>query len=307
MNMSKISANRVCLIGLGIITQRYRTGLSQSEFFNLCAVADLNEAAPGRAFYQELPFYTDYQKMIDEQKPDYVIIATPPQTHFEVATRCLEKGVHVVIEKPVTLCLEQFDALLALAQSQSLVLRTLFHWHGGIETQAFTRQYDPTQIREIQVSVCDPYCSDGSTIDPDRRPLMGAWIDSGVNILSMLRLWLPLESCRILSTDCQRCQKTNLPVYAKAELLLDGVKTLITVDWRQGINHKESYVTLEDQTVHINHSAQSICAGGTVTDYARLPRLDEHYLSLFQTIDGSSNGDFSRSVHKILFQVNEAL
>ena len=305
--MSKSGANRVCLIGLGIITQRYLTGLTQSEFFKLCAVADLNEAAPGRAFYKELPFYTDYQKMIAEQNPDYVIVATPPQTHYDVAAHCFENGVNVIIEKPVTLCLEEFDALVALAQQKNLIFRTLFHWHGGIETLAFTRKYDTTRIREIQVSVCDPYCSDGSVIDPDRRPLMGAWIDSGVNILSMLRLWLPLESCRIIRTECQRCKETELPVYARAELLLDGVRTEITVDWRKGINHKESYVKLGGQTVHINHSAQSICTDGTVTDFARQPRLDEHYLHLFKTMDGSSNTALSRSVHKILFQVNEAL
>lgn len=103
--MEHASAKKVCLIGLGVITQRYWVGFSQCSFFRLCAVADIDPNAVSRSLYKDYPYYRDYLEMINREKPDYVIISTPPQTHFEIARNCLELGIHVVIEKPVTLCL----------------------------------------------------------------------------------------------------------------------------------------------------------------------------------------------------------
>lgn len=298
---------KVCLIGLGVITQRYWGGFSECALFRLSAVADINPDAVSRSLYKDYPYYEDYQEMLRREQPDYVIISTPPQTHFEIARYCLEQGVHVVIEKPVTVCLEELDQLIALAKAKDLVFKTLFHWHGGVETKAFTRDYDYRKISRIQVSVRDPYCTQEGVILPDRRPLMGAWIDSGVNILSMIRLWTPMDSCQILKTECRRCPETGLPVYAHAELLLDGIPTDLTVDWTQGIDQKESCLFVDGQTVYINHSAQKLSTPTKTVSYAQRPRMDEHYLQLFRQMDEIPNTVFSRRVHEILFKVNKAL
>ena len=297
---------RACLIGLGMITQRYIQGLGASDYLNICAVSDLNENAISRPFFDRYPYYADYKQMLAEKKPDYVIISTPPQSHFDIAYDCLDKGVNVIIEKPVALDIASFDALAKLAQEKNLVFRTLFHWHGGIETIAFTRNYNLSRIQEIRVSVADPYCADGETINTDRRPLMGAWIDSGVNVLSMLRLWLPLKQVEILDTQVQRCKQTNLPIYVNVKLIADGVPTEITIDWRLGKDSKQTLVKLDDRWVRIGHSEQCI-EDVDVTQYARMPRLEEHYKHLLGTFDGSSNADLSRSVHEILFKVRESL
>lgn len=304
--MSNNSPRRACLIGLGLITEHYLTGLSKSEFLHICAVSDLNENAAGRKHYSTLPFYSDYKVMLSEQAPDYVIISTPPQTHYKIASYCLSNNINIIIEKPVTLCMEDFNALQVLAKNNNLVFRTLFHWHGGIETRAFTQDYNASQIKEIKVNVFDPYCTDG-IIKPDRRPLMGAWIDSGVNILSMIRLWLPFDSLEVISVCSDRCKETGLPVFVNAKLIIDKIPVEITIDWCKGINQKESYITLGEKTLYINHSAQTIQTHQGSVDYSRMPRLDEHYNCLFTNMDQSSNADFSHSVHKALFEVDNKL
>lgn len=304
--MEHTAKKRACLIGLGMITQRYPAGLEQSDFIQLCAVSDVREDAVSRQHYRDYPFYDNYREMILRERPDYAIISTPPQTHVDIATWCMEQGVNIIIEKPVTLCLEDLDRLTALAETNNLVFKTLFHWHGGVETRAFGQKFDCRKITDIRVSVRDPYCVNG-VILPDRRPLMGAWIDSGVNILSMIRLWTPMEACQILGAECRRCPETNLPVYARAELLLDGIHTEITVDWTQGIDKKESFVAVDGQAVHINHSAQTLTTAEGTLDYARMPRMDAHYLYLFSRMDSKPNTGFSRRVHEILFKVNASL
>ncbi len=51
-----------------------------------------------------------------------VAIATPVSSHFPLAVRCLEAGMHVLVEKPLTATVEQAEALLELASQRQRVL-----------------------------------------------------------------------------------------------------------------------------------------------------------------------------------------
>jgi predicted dehydrogenase len=58
---------------------------------------------------------------------DVVCVATPDPRHFEVATRALEAGKHVLIEKPSVLRLQELDELLALARRQEVLAKVVYH------------------------------------------------------------------------------------------------------------------------------------------------------------------------------------
>ena len=53
---------------------------------------------------------------------DAAIISTPPATHYPIAKDCLEHGLHVLIEKPMTLKSEHAQELIDLAASRGLIL-----------------------------------------------------------------------------------------------------------------------------------------------------------------------------------------
>jgi predicted dehydrogenase len=62
--------------------------------------------------------YTD----LFEQKLDAAVIATPPSTHFQIAKDCLDHGLNVLVEKPLTLGSAHAEALVELAEKKGLVL-----------------------------------------------------------------------------------------------------------------------------------------------------------------------------------------
>ncbi len=64
---------------------------------------------------------SDYRKIADEV--DAVIIATPTITHHEVATFFLERGIHTLIEKPMTHCAEQAAELVELAKQHNATVQ----------------------------------------------------------------------------------------------------------------------------------------------------------------------------------------
>jgi predicted dehydrogenase len=63
--------------------------------------------------------YADWRHMLDHAELDAVLIATPHSLHFEQAKAALERGLHVLIEKPMALRGEEARALVALAEAQN--------------------------------------------------------------------------------------------------------------------------------------------------------------------------------------------
>jgi predicted dehydrogenase len=54
---------------------------------------------------------------------DAVSIATPTPAHFDIARECLERGIHVLVEKPITETLEQARGLVEVAASRGRILQ----------------------------------------------------------------------------------------------------------------------------------------------------------------------------------------
>ena len=48
-----------------------------------------------------MPGYTDWEKMLEDQKPDAVVVATPDHLHREMTVHALRSGMHVLVEKPM--------------------------------------------------------------------------------------------------------------------------------------------------------------------------------------------------------------
>ncbi|HUW19283.1 MAG TPA: Gfo/Idh/MocA family oxidoreductase [Sedimentisphaerales bacterium] len=71
--------------------------------------------------YTRLELYTDYQKMLNEQEMDFVIVATPTASHVEVVKAAVQRGLHMFVEKPFSLTAEEGKALVAMLEGRNLV------------------------------------------------------------------------------------------------------------------------------------------------------------------------------------------
>ncbi|MDA1061284.1 MAG: Gfo/Idh/MocA family oxidoreductase [bacterium] len=89
---------------------------------NLTGVFDSNPKASAKVseISQSIPFTTNKNDVIKNSDINGVIIATPAETHFELAKECLENGKHVLVEKPITLKSDEAKILVELAKSKNL-------------------------------------------------------------------------------------------------------------------------------------------------------------------------------------------
>ena len=88
-------------------------------------------------FLPEERIYTSWQEMLQKEselpadkRMDFVTIVTPNFAHFEPAMACLEKGFHVVIEKPITVSLDEAKQLKEKRDETGLLL-CLTHTYSG--------------------------------------------------------------------------------------------------------------------------------------------------------------------------------
>jgi predicted dehydrogenase len=77
--------------------------------------------------YAGVETFTRHEEMIDEARLDAVLVATPTATHFPCARYALEKGLHVFVEKPLTLSPAESRALSELAIQRKRVNQVGFH------------------------------------------------------------------------------------------------------------------------------------------------------------------------------------
>lgn len=112
---------RVAVIGIGHLGKEHARIYKSLPSVELVGVSDLDETRKERADALGVPFYTDFRYFLD--KVDAVSIATPTSTHHQVAKEFLKAKVHTLIEKPITLRLEEADELIELARTNNCALQ----------------------------------------------------------------------------------------------------------------------------------------------------------------------------------------
>jgi len=121
---------RTALIGCGRWGKNLKRVLMELE--ELGAICDINPNVreEGIAFYGQHELYD----MVDDPELDSVVIATPAETHFEIAYHCLSEGKHVFVEKPMSLMEGQARQLVKIADENNLTLMVghLLNYHPGV-------------------------------------------------------------------------------------------------------------------------------------------------------------------------------
>ncbi|MCQ2752999.1 MAG: Gfo/Idh/MocA family oxidoreductase [Bacilli bacterium] len=293
------------IIGLGTIATHYYRGLSNSRFFDEIMVCDINPKAVARKLYKGSPYYQSVDALIKNGKPDYVLIATPPATHFAIAKKAIQAKINVLIEKPIFLDKKHFSIIEKLAKKHHVSVTTVFHWQNGQEVKEFLRHYRLDKISEVTTTVFDPYSKDGKTIDQDRLPLEGAFIDSGINILSFIKLFTPFKSLKINDVKFKYAKNAHLPIKAAFIGTIDRLKIKFTIDWTKHKNEKISQVKYANRLITINHSKQMIIDGKKVIKCDKMIRLDRHYYNFFTNFTGVDNYQESKVIHDYLLKINQ--
>ncbi len=115
---------RYALIGCGRISSNHIVA-AQKNGLDIVAICDLRpENMDDKMIKFRLPEtvkkYTDYQKMLEEERPELVAIATESGNHAQIALECIEHGCNLIIEKPIALSIADADNIIAKAAERKV-------------------------------------------------------------------------------------------------------------------------------------------------------------------------------------------
>lgn len=116
---------QIGIIGLGYwgpnLVRNFRS--VEGATVRICCDLELSRFQKLASQYSDLDFTTSAREVIEHPGIDAVVIATPVVTHFELARMALTAGKSVLVEKPLSLRVEEATELVELADRKGLTLQ----------------------------------------------------------------------------------------------------------------------------------------------------------------------------------------
>jgi predicted dehydrogenase len=129
---------RVAVVGLGIGRSHVVGLLQPPARAEVVALCDHNRSRLRRVGeeFGVAARYSDFEEMLEKEKPDAVVVATPNDLHAPVAVAALEAGAHVLCEKPLAHRLDAAREIAAAARKRRrfVMLDLSFRFTGGART-----------------------------------------------------------------------------------------------------------------------------------------------------------------------------
>jgi UDP-N-acetylglucosamine 3-dehydrogenase len=114
---------KIGVIGIGNMGKHHIRHYSQMPEAELIAICDIQKDLLNK--YQEefnCKTYTDLDTMLEKENLDAVSIVSPSTLHYQMAKKTIQKGIHTLIEKPLTDSLETSKELIELAKKHNIIL-----------------------------------------------------------------------------------------------------------------------------------------------------------------------------------------
>ncbi|MEM7030800.1 MAG: Gfo/Idh/MocA family oxidoreductase [Chloroflexota bacterium] len=111
-----MSPVRIAVVGAGVIGKRHIELIQKNNACHLAAICDPNPQVQQLADQLGTPFFQDHIQLLDQTSFDGAIIATPTEQHADISIAFAKRGIHLLVEKPITSTVEDGKALLAIAK-----------------------------------------------------------------------------------------------------------------------------------------------------------------------------------------------
>lgn len=149
---SKVVSSKVvsaAIIGAGGISQRHYDGFRQAGV-NVVAIADASETIRGlREKEWGARAYASFEDLLEHEDVQAISVCTPNAYHAPATIAALEAGIHVLCEKPLSMSLDECDAMIGAARESGAVLQTGHHLRSSPLARTAKRLIDEGRIGRV--------------------------------------------------------------------------------------------------------------------------------------------------------------
>lgn len=241
---------KAAIIGCGRVAEHYLQFFKKKQVknFHLYAFCDVNLLRAKRfAKIFKCKYYNSYQKMIQENSFDLVLVLTPSGSHFEICKFLLKKNINILCEKPLTLRPSQSHEIYRMAKKKKLMCGVIFQNRLNPSIQLLKKAVDKKRFGKIvKVSISVLWCRYQNYYNDNWH---GTWKHDGgvinqqaIHHIDVLR-WLFGPIKRLSSTLTKRINKLQAEDTAAVILeLKDG--SLGTIEATTAARPKDLHASL---------------------------------------------------------------
>lgn len=128
---------KMAVVGLGYWGPNLARNISSCNATDLCYLCDSDAGRIRKigALYPAAKLTQELAEILADDNVEAVAIATPVDTHFDLAKACLERKKHVLLEKPMTRTVSEAEILMELAEKQGVTLMVdhTFNYTTGVK------------------------------------------------------------------------------------------------------------------------------------------------------------------------------
>jgi predicted dehydrogenase len=255
-------------------------------------VYDLN---PGRSEYAKNLYggnckqYLDFDKMLDDNKPDYVIVTTVDSTHHEYIVKALNKGYNVITEKPLTTDETKLKLILDAEKSSGKKVIVAFNYRHSAHNTRLKELLALQRIGKITSVDFHWYLNVYHGADYFRRwhSIMdkggSLWVHKATHHFDLLNWWLNSEPVEVSAygslehygknnsfrgTKCRGCEhKPNCKFYWDINKDKRLVDLYVKNEQHDGYM-RDGCVWRNEIDIYDKMSAQIVYANGVTANYS---------------------------------------
>ncbi len=245
---------KTCVIGVGSMGRNHARIYWEMPDVSLVGVADANESLSESIAHQySTNCYTDYRKMLDEQRPEAVTICVPTSSHVEVGLEVIKRGIHVLVEKPISCTVDEGKILIDAAEKAGVKLMV-----GHIE------RFNPA-ITALKTQLAGNKLGKVFKVEarregplPQRINDVGVIIDLAVHDLDIIRYVTQKEVTRVYAETVSGIHSQYEDLMSGLMCLSDGTVGNLIINWITPTKIREFCVTGELGMFKVDYLTQDL-------------------------------------------------
>ncbi|RME46989.1 MAG: gfo/Idh/MocA family oxidoreductase, partial [Chloroflexi bacterium] len=245
---------RAVVIGVGSMGRNHARVYAELDEAQLVAVADVNRSLCEQvASHFGARAYTDYVAMIEKEKPDVASIVVPTCEHLAVAREVMERGVHVMVEKPIASTLAEGQEMIRLSEVYGVKLSVGHIERFNPAIIELKRRLDDGQLGrvfEIHARRLGPF--------PSRIRDVGVVIDLATHDLDIMRCLVKAPVERVYAETERRIHTEHEDLLLGLLKFADGTLGILDINWLTPTKIRELIVIGERGMFIANYLTQEL-------------------------------------------------
>ncbi len=200
-----------------------------------------------------VPGYSDYRRLIEETHPDLVSIVVPTFLHYEVASYALERGINILIEKPMTSTIEEARSLISLAHSRNakIAVGHIERFNPAVvEVKRRLVSGELGQVFHLHTRRLGPF--------PVRIQDTGVTLDLATHDLDVMRYLTDSEIERVYAETQQRLHMSYEDLVLGVLRFRNGAIGVLDVNWLTPTKVREISITGDRGMYLVNYLTQDL-------------------------------------------------